>query len=670
MKKRLLCCVLVLVSMARAADEALPPANAPAGARAGGARPAPAPVTPTPEQLQAIQTKLAELKTAIQALKDAKANDELVVDAEAIAWVVENITRVPGGFISQEVLNRCLPLLGDGLRRASEIKSGTARWPQLKGRVNRAYRSSVDGTAQPYHLTIPASYDPSKPIPLYVYLHGRSPHDPDLGHTWVGGSDRLGENAAGRNNSYIRVEAFGRGNNSFRWAGETDVLEVIAAIQERYNIDPNRILLAGFSMGGAGAWQIGLRMPDLFCGLEINAGVIGNRLKTDDLTPVQRASTIPYGMMVDHALAVANIPLVGFAGENDSQLAASVNVREQLGREGFEIEQSSQHVWRGNDINALFLVNPAQGHAHPTGETLRLRDEFTSANFARGRVVPDRVRFVTYSTRYNRNHWVTVDGLQQHFSRSTVDATRDADKKNFTVTTSNISRLLLTDTNAAERVTIDGEVLRVKPAANILFARNGTRWQTANPARASSALRKQHKLQGPINDAFLESFLCVSPTGQAFNAIAAQRAKLEQERFAKMFARDFSGETRTKNDVLVTSQDIANNNLVLFGDPGSNKVLARIAGKLPIKWTKDSIVFGGKTYSAAEHVPVLIYPNPLNPKRYVVINTGLTPQGRGATSFGDYAVLKVVTQPDGQQTTVIADEGLFDEAWQISSQKI
>ena len=35
----------------------------------------------------------------------------------------------------------------DGLRRVAEIKAGTAAWPQLKGRVNRAYRSAVDGTA-------------------------------------------------------------------------------------------------------------------------------------------------------------------------------------------------------------------------------------------------------------------------------------------------------------------------------------------------------------------------------------------------------------------------------------------------------------------------------------------------------------------------------------------
>src|SRR5437879_10436338 len=57
----------------------------------------------------------------------------------------------------------------------------------------------------------------------------------------------------------------------------------------------------------------------------------------------------------------------------------------------------------------------------------------------------------------------------------------------------------------------------------------------------------------------------------------------------------------------VDEKVIAGSNLILWGDPQSNKVLAKIADKLPIKWD-----------DSKPHVPVLIYPNPLNPKKYVV----------------------------------------------------
>ena len=60
----------------------------------------------------------------------------------------------------------------------------------------------------------------------------------------------------------IVLEVFGRINNAYRWAGETDVFEALDSVRKRYNIDPDRIVLRGFSMGGAGAWHIGLQYPD------------------------------------------------------------------------------------------------------------------------------------------------------------------------------------------------------------------------------------------------------------------------------------------------------------------------------------------------------------------------------------------------------------------------
>ncbi len=180
---------------------------------------------------------------------------------------------------------------------------------------------------------------------------------------------------------------------------------------------------------------------------------------------------------------------------------------------------------------------------------------------------------------------------------------------------------------------------------------------------ARTGLRKQHNLQGPINDAFFDSFLCVTPTGQSFNAIADERARQELARFTTSFTRDYCGDARTKADTAITDADIANNNLVLFGDPGSNHLLARVLNRLPLKWTKDSITLAGKTYTAADHVPVMIYPNPLNPKRYLVINSGLSAP-RGGDAFGDYAMLKGATDAAGKTVLASVDGGVFNEAWQ------
>src|SRR5262245_39228047 len=64
----------------------------------------------------------------------------------------------------------------------------------------------------------------------------------------------------------------------------------------------------------------------------------------------------------------------------------------------------------------------------------------------------------------------------------------------------------------------------------------------------------------------------------------------------------------------------------------------------------------------------MIYPNPANPSKYLVINSGLTIADRefngdyGLPRLGDYAVLKVKPDSDIADT---ATAGLFDEHWQL-----
>lgn len=626
---------------------------------------------PTAQELQQIKAKIAALDSALEALRAANVDDDLLADAEVAKHAVELALRFPDEFTDQGKIRQALSALDHGLQRTSQLKDGKPLWPDLKGRVSRAYRSRVDGTAQPYRVIIPASYDKSKPMPLYVYLHGRG--DTDFETNWVGGPDKAGgAQKGGGKSDYIQLQAYGRFNVSFRWPGETDVLEAIASVKRRYNIDPDRIVLAGFSMGGAGTWQLGLHCPDQFAAIEVDAGVLGTRRNTSGLNPAQRAQTAIYGLMIDHAVNTFNLPTVAYAGENDKQLASSTSIREQLVREGFTIEHPSQFQWKGKDINAFFLAIPKAGHAHASGETARLVNGFVADSIKRGRVTPDHLRFVTYTTRYNRHYWITVDGLTQHFERAEIDAIRDAAKVNYTIKTKNIARLLVTDTAMAKKVTIDGDALDVKAPDSFLLVKDAGHWRVADPA-AITGLRKIHGLQGPIEDAFMDSFLCVTPTGKAFDGLGEAYAKQALAGFSKAFAKSYRGEVRTKADTAITAADIADHNLVLFGDPGSNKILAQILGKLPLKWTDKAIELAGKSYGTSSHIPVMIYPNPLNPKRYVVLNTGLSGPGPGAplSSYGDYAVLNIGMAAEAKVGIVagIADSGLFDENWKLPSRK-
>ena len=131
---------------------------------------------------------------------------------------------------------------------------------------------------------------------------------------------------------------------------------------------------------------------------------------------------------------------------------------------------------------------------------------------------------------------------------------------------------------------------------------------------------------------------------------------------------NYRAHPRIKDDTEVTPADFAKYNVVLFGDPGSNRWIAKLAGKLPLQWTKEAITVGGQTFPAAENLPVLAYPNPLSPAHYVVLNTGLTISDQDYNGdyamprFGDIAVLKV---KDTAEPPEIVWASLFDESWKL-----
>ncbi|MEI8255914.1 MAG: hypothetical protein WCJ30_09590 [Deltaproteobacteria bacterium] len=122
----------------------------------------------------------------------------------------------------------------------------------------------------------------------------------------------------------------------------------------------------------------------------------------------------------------------------------------------------------------------------------------------------------------------------------------------------------------------------------------------------------------------------------------------------------------------IKDEDIAKNNLILWGDPSSNALISKTIAKLPIQWTAEKLVVDGKTYAAGDHAPILIYPNPLNPKRYVVINSGFTYReydylnnARQVAKLPDWAVVDLKVATDAVAPGAIAAAGFFDEVWQF-----
>ena len=670
---------VIAVSAALLAQQ---PATPPPQGRGAGRGRGPAPVQVKPEDLARIREKSEQIEAIVKDLRAKKADPALLGDVEIYAKAGRFLIEYPELINTQNALDHSTVVLDQGIERARQLQNGQSPWTAGASQIH-AYYSELDGSVQPYHVSLPANYDPAKPVRLYVWLHGRQNNTTESEFIFSFMTPRPPGNAPVADQGQIQLDCFGRINGAgWHWGGESDVFEAIAAVKKRFKIDDKRIMLRGFSQGGEGGWHVALHHPDAFAAAEIGAGTWSRRAE-QDLKPWQRPPLEIWEDMEKYALNIFNLPLAGHDGDMDNQINAvnappgapnpnsrgqlesSLHTRAQLEKEGFACKGEPDFL-RCDGTPGIFLISQKTGHG--TSPLVRQRlDAFLKEWGDRGQVEPDRVRFVTYTTRYNRDYWVSVDGMDRQYERADVDATRSDGGKNYQIATHNVSRLALRGTDHAVTIRIDGQSLKVKGAPELTLQKTGAAWRTDKNGLAPG-LHKTHALQGPIDDAFLDPFLLVRPTGTPWNAAVNDQALRTLAHFDKMWAKYFRGHPFVKDDKDVTEADFAKYQIVLFGDPGSNKWIARIDGKLPFKWTRTQISMAGQDYPAASHYPALVYPNPLHPSKYVVINSGLTISDPdyngdyGMPQWGDYAIVEA---KEGADLPGLVAAGLFDETWRI-----
>ena len=145
----------------------------------------------------------------------------------------------------------------------SRLSSGTDSLANSRGIFRRAFVSGVDSSLQPYSIKVPKDFSPEKVYPLFVMLHGSGSDDRDV----LDGKPLTQGN-------FIEIAPYGRGtSNCFTTDGaQTDVREAIEDAIRNYPIDTTRIIIAGFSMGGYGAYRIFYEFPKMFRGVAVFSG--------------------------------------------------------------------------------------------------------------------------------------------------------------------------------------------------------------------------------------------------------------------------------------------------------------------------------------------------------------------------------------------------------------
>ncbi len=631
----------------------------------------------------AIETAVGRLGKSIDDLK-TRAKDEriraLLPDVQ-IYWQAVRDALDYQEFFTEKEPDVALELLAEGEQRAEQLAKGNPLWTKATGLVVRGYLSKIDGSVQPYGLVIPESYVPlgTDKIRLDVWFHGRGETLSQVNFL----AQRRSQPGTFAPPNAIVLHPYGRYNNAAKFAGEIDALEALDSVKRQYRIDDDRITVRGFSMGGASAWHFAAHYPGLWAAANPGAGFSETPeflkfFQKEDLHPTWWEKKLWH--LYDSPNWSRNFfhcPTVAYSGELDIQKQAADVMEPALKRENIEL---------------VHIIGPGTKHSyHPAA-----RDEverLVSKLAERGRdPLPLSVHFTTYTLRYNQLAWLTVDALDEHWKQANVDGNIHTNGRielevdNVAALTINIPpgrwpfrgfaapRVLVSDASrpSAAAMEISGSLpaLRSDLSWSVSLHREGDHW-SAGPS-PSKTLLKKHGLQGPIDDAFMDAFVFVRPTGNGRNPQVDSWARGELDRAIEQWRRHFRGHARVKDDREVTDDDIAGMNLVLWGDPSSNSLFARLADRLPIKYEGEALTVGDQKFPAAHHAPILIYPNPLNPSRYVVINSSFTfreyahlNNARQVPMLPDWAIVDLRTPPDTVWPGKIAAAGFFGERWEL-----
>ncbi|HEV7405677.1 MAG TPA: prolyl oligopeptidase family serine peptidase [Chthoniobacteraceae bacterium] len=612
-----------------------------------------------------VQELAAELK---KIPADAPLRPDVEIFLKAVDWALRY-----DEFFNPKQTGNAQKLLAEGLARARALQAGESPWTAATGNIVRGFRSKIDGSAQPYGIVVPATWQAGdkKPRALYVFNHGRGDTNSELAFI----SGRMGSAGEFTPADTFVVHPYGRFCNATKFAGETDVFESIAHASSAYPIDQRRIVMTGFSMGGASVWHLGAHYAWMWAAASPGAGFSETQVYTKAFAegkeppPWWEQTLWHLYNATDYVANLQNTAMIAYSGEIDPQKQSADIMEKAATDTGFKLER---------------IIGPNTGHKYEP-EAKKELDRRLEEHAAKGRPAnPAKVTLVTYTLKYNRQAWVNVNELEEHWKRAEVKA-EITDGGTIKATTSNVASLSFSfpqlpppfKTGQPVHVLLDGQdvtatISRDGEPWTPLFRKIAGHWSAVIPIKPlAPVLRKSHGLQGPIDDAFTDSFIYVRPTGKSLNDVVGAWVKAEMERAIPQWRTVFRGDARVVDDTAVTEEMIANANLVLWGDPASNKVLARIIGQLPIKWSAESVEAHGVKYPAGSHVPILIYPNPLNPKKYVVINSSFTfRQGADTTNalqtpkLPDWAVVDLRTPPSAQWPGLVVDAGFFDEAWQ------
>jgi hypothetical protein len=586
----------------------------------------------------------------------------------SITHVVDVAERIQKGFATQAV-----EWAGRAARYLDLAEKGQDPYPLERGKiVSRGYASPISRKVQGYTVYVPPDYTPDKAWPLMIVLHGGSSN----GNLFLGVV--LGNNMNWKEYDFhlwdkydprwsppwIVAAADGYGQVLWRWMGEQDVLDVVADIQQNYNVDAGRIVLSGLSNGGMGAYAIGTRHAHRFSAVQAMAGAPSWRMYAGEASVTEPEATLMRTVSAfDLAENWFNTDFRYYHGTVDPgpmkpafvhALDAHVDAQ--------KIPHRAKWFEAGHDL--LYLVHK-HGNVYKDFENVRRQPK------------PAEVHVVSGDYRAARQHWLEITRFERYPELGRLVGKASAGKVELTSENVRAFALDLRDvplTDATLEVSIDGaSVLRGERASlghRLHFLKQDGAWRAGFPA--ASGLEKRPGSSGPLTDPYFERMVHVYGTQRAERAADLKKLAEKGAKGWPMWL--WTVEQEVVKDSEVTPELARSAHLVLYGTPGDNLVLDRVMSRLPIRVEGDAVVLGDKRLTGSGVGTRFIYPNPEAPERYLIVQSAPSLDGvRRGHNLPDFVPDYVVydagstgTRPRLTPAKAPLARGFFDAHWQLA----
>ncbi len=479
---------------------------------------------------------------------------------------------------------------GEGWENKTEFKFRVRRAKQT---WRETFLSDIDGSVQKYAVRPPVPLDPNRDYALIMSTHGA-------------GVDCDGQvEAYGPKDWAYVVAPTNRRPFGFDWQdwGRLDFLEVLGQAKKKFNIDENRVILTGHSMGGHGAWIIGTTHSDTFAAVCPIASWASHELYVSyTLRQSELFGSPEVKLILNRCVAsdktellISNLcgtPVLAVHGTMDRVVAPThprllIGELQKYGSDARLIEvPEAEHWWD-------FDTEREGSDAVDTKELEEwMHDKVLDDD-------PDSFSFVTYDlANENSKHYITIlaqDKLYEEtrvqarltqgvMQQSTSNEQVTTDHYSVSISTKNVKALKFSPPERFVgfdfRADIDGDLVRFKcnKEGHNLYRGHDGRWTDKSPIDGLG--KKFTGVSGPIKRAYYEPFIVVDMS----NGSEPKCAEFATNIAVRWWYRS-NGYCRVMKWNELTEEDKQNYNLIIITTQKS--LDSQLAEYLPFKFVEE-----------------------------------------------------------------------------------